>query len=63
MAFGYIFSSGWHYKKICRYIPIVIVAIGGAAVNFLEVDCFYMLFGLLLAILSMKNEEEKIIYE
>ena len=59
----YFFSCRWNYKNICQYIPIAIVAICGAAVNFLEVDCFYMLFGLLFAILSMRNEEEKMIYD
>lgn len=57
----YVFFNAFHYKNICRYIPAIIVAISGAAVNFLEVDCFYMLLGLIIAILKIENREETII--
>lgn len=57
----YIFQCRRRNKILWKYVPVIITAVSGIAVNFLEVDCFYMLFGLLFAILSMK-EGNKILH-
>ncbi len=53
-----ILKSRFYRKKLCQFIPISIVLISGISINFLEVDCFYMLWGLLFAIVSIKKEEK-----
>lgn len=56
---GKIVKAQFYRKKICQFIPIFIVLISGVSINVLEVDCFYMLLGLLFAIISIKKEEKQ----
>ena len=47
----------YNKKGILQLLPCSIVLIGGLGVNFLEVDCFYVLFAILLA--NLMNWRDK----
>ncbi len=53
-----IFKGNWENIEIYQYIPISIVALSGLAINVWEVDCFYMLWGLLFSFISIKKRRE-----
>lgn len=57
--FTNIVQGKFYGKKICQFIPMFIVLISGTSINFLEVDCFYTLLGLIFAIISIQKEEKQ----
>lgn len=46
-----------HLKCPVVYIPLLMVIIAGLSLNFIEVDCFYIIFGLIFACLKFSDKE------
>ena len=47
----------FNIKKLYFMIPIIIMLVSGLALNFIEVDCFYLLFGIILSYIKISSSE------